>query len=721
MSTTPTSNPIPSESPRDLAFNAGKIDEFVNSPDEAFSDRFGIARLTLTGIQAEADNVIGSLGFLPVDSFEAGATISSRNQSLHYLADNNYYRWDGSLASPKVVLPGSTPTSAGGVAAGAWVNVTDNTLRGQLASETGYQLIPSIQKQRWKDAGDIRGWDAVCDGIADDIIPITNAIADTDGNIVIPKNVFVSSHIVIKDKTNPVVTVKNGATVKISTDFTFASNYRGIFVFHNCSNPKIIDPIIIGAKVDKVGFPGTDAIQDGDAGVEYAACTGLCHTIRPIISDVKTWGVIHIDCDEYHVDSPKLTNCQVQSGVGGTGVNTATITNPIIDNVGLYGIEMETVDANLKGSVIGGVITHASKAIGLVHNTDQIHVVGTQAIECGTGFSVTSGQSQLPSETSTFTSFVGCKATSCVTALESVYSNNVRFINCIDDRNNLEFFTRTRALDRIYTMTGNKGFVPEPTGDLVNLSVGDLIILDSGVQYTIASVDSSVTTDAIYGPTRGFTTTTPLPSDSLRRSFRRYRQVTTSKTGFVMYGGSDVRVTGCHFTWDTNTLVSFGNHADFVWQNNFVENSAEYFVQGSAGTVSGRVHVDVDTTINNTFGTGANKFLSCFSASRSFSFQGGTTSAQLSFNRSVYMPATWLLSGAGAVLDPGSTTTGTISLLVNDNTVISGGFTGTPVRASNTLTTGILAGPVALVRITDTVGNLISTGYSVELRGAFSR
>ena len=134
MSTTPTNNPIPSESPRDLAFNAGKIDEFVNSPEEAFSDRFGLARLTLTGIQAEADNVIGSLGFLPVDSFEAGATISSRNQSLHYLADNNYYRWDGSLTSPKVVSPASTPTSSGGVAAGAWVNVTDNTLRGQLAS-----------------------------------------------------------------------------------------------------------------------------------------------------------------------------------------------------------------------------------------------------------------------------------------------------------------------------------------------------------------------------------------------------------------------------------------------------------------------------------------------------------------------------------------------------------------------------------------------------------
>lgn len=140
MSTTPTNNPIPSESVKDLAFNAGTIDEFVNSPEEAFSDRFGLARLTLTGIQAEADNVIGSLGFLPVDSFEAGATISSRNQSLHYLSDNNYYRWDGSLSSPKVVAASSTPASSGGIAPGAWVNVTDNTLRSQLAS-SGVDLL----------------------------------------------------------------------------------------------------------------------------------------------------------------------------------------------------------------------------------------------------------------------------------------------------------------------------------------------------------------------------------------------------------------------------------------------------------------------------------------------------------------------------------------------------------------------------------------------------
>ncbi len=51
--TTPTSNPIPSGSPRDLLFNAEKIDEAVNTGALTYVDRFGVTRLTLAGAAAQ--------------------------------------------------------------------------------------------------------------------------------------------------------------------------------------------------------------------------------------------------------------------------------------------------------------------------------------------------------------------------------------------------------------------------------------------------------------------------------------------------------------------------------------------------------------------------------------------------------------------------------------------------------------------------------------------
>lgn len=49
MATNPTNNPIPSEDPRDLKFNAGKIDEEVNGSADYYTDRFGVQRLTNSG------------------------------------------------------------------------------------------------------------------------------------------------------------------------------------------------------------------------------------------------------------------------------------------------------------------------------------------------------------------------------------------------------------------------------------------------------------------------------------------------------------------------------------------------------------------------------------------------------------------------------------------------------------------------------------------------
>ena len=121
MATQPTQNPVPSEAPRDLKFNAGKIDEFVNSSEEFYQDRFGSNHYTIEGLDRLAMNAIASFGYITLDSFEKGATLTLPNEVLRFESNGQYYRWDGEL--PKDVPINSTPDNTGGIGIGKWLSV----------------------------------------------------------------------------------------------------------------------------------------------------------------------------------------------------------------------------------------------------------------------------------------------------------------------------------------------------------------------------------------------------------------------------------------------------------------------------------------------------------------------------------------------------------------------------------------------------------------------
>ncbi|HCM9592209.1 MULTISPECIES: hypothetical protein [unclassified Enterobacter] len=142
MATTPTQKPVPSESPIDLKYNAGKIDEFVTSMGWTYTDRFGNKHYTIEGLRWLAQQAISQFGYITLDSFEDGNTITLPNQVLRLDATGEYYRWDGPL--PKMVPEGSTPESTGGVGIGKWLSVGDASLRAQLASISGFGLVGQV-------------------------------------------------------------------------------------------------------------------------------------------------------------------------------------------------------------------------------------------------------------------------------------------------------------------------------------------------------------------------------------------------------------------------------------------------------------------------------------------------------------------------------------------------------------------------------------------------
>ncbi|EPT6931456.1 hypothetical protein ACVRUG_000987 [Cronobacter malonaticus] len=139
MATQPTQNAVPSESPRDLKFNAGKIDEFVTSLERKYIDRFGGEHYTIEGLRWLIQQAISSMGWVLIDSFQDGADITLPNQALRDEVSGEYYRWDGAL--PKHVDAGSTPASSGGIGVGAWVGVGDASLRAYLATVAGAASI----------------------------------------------------------------------------------------------------------------------------------------------------------------------------------------------------------------------------------------------------------------------------------------------------------------------------------------------------------------------------------------------------------------------------------------------------------------------------------------------------------------------------------------------------------------------------------------------------
>ena len=312
MATVPTNNPIPSEDPRDLKFNAGKIDEVVNSDAHYYTDRFGVRRFTIAGFQYTAEEAIRNYGHITMDSFEAGATLTLPNQVLRYEATGEYYRWDGDF--PKIVPADSSPEAAGGVGLGAWLSVGDATVRnwanntlkplqlvksegsflsGGSATEgvsalknttNGYYYTPkdgtitvgagSSPDDSWQcvgllngfDIDDLRNWGSVKSG--NDIMPlIRTAYELTPNKVTIPPG---EHRIILTDTLDPVrnetypmglrmtrqdvdVEFSSGASLKM--DAVDSGRYVIIDAYY-AHNSKIINPVIIGDVENHTGSTG---------------------------------------------------------------------------------------------------------------------------------------------------------------------------------------------------------------------------------------------------------------------------------------------------------------------------------------------------------------------------------------------------------------------------------------------------------------------------------
>ena len=166
MATAPTNKPIPSEDPRDLKFNAGKVDEYVTSNNDYYIDRFSNKRKTIHGnnndfneliqksenefnsllldVEQEFNDTINTIGWVQLGDYSQGLNVTSRNQVVFY--GGYWYSWRGDLPH---YTTGSTIIEDGGIWSevnpdGMWVNVIGIENTASVEKATGLKIFSKV-------------------------------------------------------------------------------------------------------------------------------------------------------------------------------------------------------------------------------------------------------------------------------------------------------------------------------------------------------------------------------------------------------------------------------------------------------------------------------------------------------------------------------------------------------------------------------------------------
>lgn len=732
-----TGNPLGSTQVLDLYDNSEVVDQFTNSQQDEIPDRFGVKRLTLAGLikrsmslRNEINDFSGAMTFKPEWTDvpmnvsegvggEGGALnlqaealgnrseinkITSREALRRTYLEAGYNLVDGSFETggvlnnaTDVLLQDRTGKAFSGPA-GAVASGT-SPASGSFVDRSGELLRAEFLRRD----GDVRGWGAKLDGVTYDDVAFSDAIAATGGKITVRGPALLSTNVVITDLSEPCVTFEGAGKIAIDQTFSFDPSFRGIIAYRRCHNPRTVNPVITGARIDKMS--AAQPWEDGDAGIEYMDCTGVCKTIDPVLSDFKTWGVIHINVDGYMVTNPIIHGCLVQSGIGGTGVKRGSITNPDMEWIGLYGIEIETVAQNKLISVTGGRVSRALKAAAIIDNSDDIVISDLVADRCRVGFSSTSSAANR--------SFMSGVSHNCLFDVELVGCSNATCdVVQTSDLATTEFI-RTRSYDYIVRVSGDVAYIPNRPEQPANLTVGRVLLIEPNTQKTITEILGDEV-DPLLGTLMKVRTSPAITSEDARKLFLRQIDIGSGGRYLVMYDGGNNTVKGGSIRKKAAAIESYGAHDNFIWDGVKIRDVDTLIIQGSSGTASGRVSINASDVISVGSAGSTAKFATTFSETKEFQI----SSSALGKTQSLHVPG-GVIGKISVTLNDDVTSSGTVVLKFNGANTIN--FSAGAKRGSALVNVAVGTDEVIKVSLVDTIGDISGSGYSVTLYGAFTK
>lgn len=173
--TTPTNKPVPSQDPRDLLFNAEKVDEAVNTSNLQYLDRFGVPRQTLAGAidSIKAVNVRGA--WTTATAYQSKDVVSNAGTWYICVAPHTSgATFAGDLAANWRVYQG--------VVASDLSNTSDATKGLGLSGYVqGLSYAAFTAGRALQRTISLRAQGATLDGVADDTAYVTAAFALANG------------------------------------------------------------------------------------------------------------------------------------------------------------------------------------------------------------------------------------------------------------------------------------------------------------------------------------------------------------------------------------------------------------------------------------------------------------------------------------------------------------------------------------------------------------